>query len=501
MPELNLQDVIEWTSARLAWPPARPASLDFRALSTDTRCVGKGDLFLALRGRQFDAHDFLRHALAAGAAGLVAETTSAAVADLLTDPAMTEPDAPPILLVADTLQALQQIAAGYRRSLHGSVVGITGSVGKTSTRQMIAACLQSRLQVHQTRGNYNNEIGLPQTLLQAVPADQAIVVEMGMRGRGEIDLLSRIASPDIAVITNIGISHIERLGSQQAILAAKAEIVRGLKPNGLLLLNGDDPMLRTLGRRLAGSRRVGFVTTDPSLADSLPGCLLLLGTRIELQNQQIRFVARLLHTDRPTADCQVDIPVTLPLPGRHHVQNALLGLAVACELGVPLAAAAAGTAHYENTGNRQRLIQAAGLLIMDDSYNASPESMLAALRTLADLAGGQRLLAALGGMLELGSHAAAAHRMVGEAAAQAGYQRVFALGPSAGDIAAGAQATQSGTTVDCFNSQAELIASLLATLQPGDHILVKGSRGFAMEKVTEAIMAAVQQPKEMNHAH
>jgi UDP-N-acetylmuramoyl-tripeptide--D-alanyl-D-alanine ligase len=512
MSGLSLTDVLRWTGARLAWPPAQPSRLIFRSLSTDTRSVGPGDLFLALRGRQFDAHDFLSHALAAGATGIIAETTAPAVDELLMDPAMTEPGAPPILLVSDTLHALQQIAAGYRQTLPGTVIGITGSVGKTSTRQMVAACLQTRMQVHQTRGNFNNEIGLPQTLLQAAADDQAIILEMGMRGSGEIDLLSRVAAPDLAVITNIGISHIERLGSQQAILTAKAEIINGLKPDGLLLLNGDDPMLRTLGRRLAGSRRVGFVTTDPALADSLPGCLLLLGTQIQAVDQQTRFTARLLLSDRATADLKVDVPVLLTQPGRHHVQNALLGLAVACELGLPLAAAAAGASQYENTGNRQRLIKVGGMLVMDDSYNASPESMLAALRTLSGLAGDNRLLAALGGMLELGSHSHAAHRMVGDAAARAGYQRILALGPSAADIASGAHAVDPDLPVDCFDSQAHLITALLAALKPGDHILVKGSRGYAMEKVTEAILAAAGQgsapaninqvsAKEIEHAH
>ncbi len=492
MSGLSLDAIIDWTGARLAWPPARPASLTVRRISTDTRNILPGDLFLALRGQHMDGHDFLRQALSAGAAGLIVEMTARAVSDLLTDPAMTEPNAPPILLVTDSLQALQRIAAGYRRLLPAPVIGITGSVGKTSTRQMVAACLKERLRVHQTSANNNNEIGLPLTLLQATAEDEAIVVEMGMRGPGEIELLSQIASPDLAIITNIGISHIERLGSQQAIMAAKSEIIHGLKDGGLLLLNGDDPMLRTLGRRLAGSRRVGFVITDPNLAGTLNGCLLLLATKIHTEGLQTHLVARLLHADRPTPDLQVDIPVVIPQPGRHHVQNALLGLAVAHELGLPLAVAAAGVAHYENTGNRQRLIPAGDLLIMDDSYNASPESMLAALKTLAELGQGHRLLAALGGMLELGHHAAAAHRQVGEAAARAGYQHIYALGPLAAEIAAGAQSVSTGTTVECYTNQHQLIAALLANLRPDDRILIKGSRGFAMEKVTEAILDAVR---------
>lgn len=250
MARLTLSQVLAFTGGNLHEASGRPAErtgLDepefiFQDVSTDTRTVGQGDLYLALRGAKYDGHEFLAQALTQGAAGLVIDEQAP-----LPEQIRVLAPAPVIVVVPDTLTALQDLAAGYRRTLSAPVIAITGSVGKTSTRGMVAACLKPTLQVCQTTANNNNEIGLPKTILAATPADQVIVLEMGMRGRGEIALLSKIAQPDIALITNIGVAHIERLGSQEEIFQAKAEIIAGLAPGDRVVLNADDPFLK-IGR-------------------------------------------------------------------------------------------------------------------------------------------------------------------------------------------------------------------------------------------------------------
>jgi UDP-N-acetylmuramoyl-tripeptide--D-alanyl-D-alanine ligase len=479
MHRLKLADGLTWTDGQVIAGPGDDPNLEFAGLSTDTRTIQAGCLYLALHGRQHDGHHYLAQALDAGAGGLLIDDRSALPADMRSCP---------VILVRDTLQALQDLAAGYRQTLPGRIIGISGSVGKTSTRQMISACLQPLMPVHQTAANQNNEIGLPQTLLQAEPGHEAVILEMGMRGPGEISLLSRIARPDIAVLTCIGYSHIGRLGSQAAILAAKAEIMDGLQPGGLLILNADDPLLLGLGRAQAG-RRLAFVTTSPDLAASLVmdgACFCLLADQIQTAAASTGFRASLF-----TAETNpVSFPVSLPFPGTHHVLNALFGLAVAQEMQADLTLAAAGAAACQTDGNRQRILEAGDILIMDDSYNAGPESMLAALRTLSGLAGSRRKIAALGGMLELGDFAGEAHREVGRQAALNGFDLLLVTGPQSPDLAAGARSVRADLPVHEYSNNLALAEALIPQLRAGDCLLVKGSRGFAMEKVTAAILVS-----------
>lgn len=486
MAHLQLSQVLEFTGGYLFGPDAGLGSrvigtgpeTSFRDISTDTRTLAQGDLFLALRGANFDGHEFLGQAVQAGATGLLIDER-AVVSGL---PAGVTGDAA-LIVVADTQKALQDLAAGYRLTLPAPVIAITGSVGKTSTRGMVAACLQPSLQVCQTKANNNNEIGLPKTLLSATPQDQAIVLELGMRGRGEIELLSRIARPDIALITTIGLAHIERLGSQQEIFQAKAEILTGLVPGGRVILNADDPFLRQLAKDIRHQYKVSLVSTSQPDPEEFSGMEVFWADQLHLSGHQSSYRLRLW----PSRQHQLPLTVSLPVAGRHMVSNSLFGLAVADSLGLDLSVAAKGAAQFENTGNRQRLIQAGSLLILDDSYNASPESMLAALETGQAIAGGRRLIAALGGMLELGDHAPQAHFAVGEAAARHDYAQVLALGPQAEAVRSGFTSLPSAGTCSTYADQPALIEALLQLLQPGDFLLVKGSRGFAMEQVTAAV--------------
>lgn len=485
MPELSLQDIRRWTGAEcLAGSRQRP-EYRLAGVCTDSRVIRPGCLFIALRGERFDGHDYLAQAVVRGAGGLLIDN-AAAVGRL------DMPDALPILLVPDAPAGLQALAAGYRMTLTAPIIAVTGSVGKTSTRQMISACLDPMIQVHQTAANLNNEIGLPQTLLQAEPEDQAVVLEMGMRGPGEIALLSSIARPDIAVITGIGWSHIGRLGSRAAILAAKAEIVQGLQPDGLLILNGDDPLLLELGRSLAGRRHLAFITAGPPVAGELADLAgqaewLIRADSVQATGTSVSFTAR-MEGGTDEREPAPSVPVVLPYPGLHHVRNALFGLAVARALRLDLEKAARGAAACRNTGNRQRLIHLGGIVLMDDSYNAAPESMQAALETLAGLAGpGQRKIAALGCMLELGSFAPEAHRQVGELVARLGYQLLLVIGPQAEDMLVGARSVRPDLPSCACADHQEMTGRLMAVLQPGDHLLVKGSRGLAMEEVTRIL--------------
>lgn len=480
MPDLHLNDILTWTGGQLLSNGAIRPDFDFTGISTDTRTLKLGNLYLALSGAQHDGHQFLTQARLAGAAGLLI-----ARADALNN-MQSEFNPGIVILVDDTLKALQDIAAGYRLTLPARVIGISGSVGKTSTRQMISCCLETALRVHQTAGNLNNEIGLPQTILAASADHEAVVLEMGMRGQGEISLLSRVAQPDIVVLTCIGLSHIGRLGSQAAILAAKAEIVDGLRPGGLLILNGDDQLLLSWGRTQT-ERRLAWITVDDRLAAELApdAAFVVSGGQIMTTANSSTFEAAVF----ASGALKQKIVVSLPFPGTHHIHNAMFGLAVAAELGLDLARAAAGFLNCQITGSRQRIIDTGEILIMDDSYNASPESMLAAMRTMAELAAGKRrLVAALGCMLELGDFAESAHYTLGTQAAELGFARILVTGPQAASVAAGVRSVNPDLPVEIHADNLKLAAALDSELLAGDCLLVKGSRGFAMEKVTEAVL-------------
>jgi UDP-N-acetylmuramoyl-tripeptide--D-alanyl-D-alanine ligase len=488
MPEILLGDILKWTGGMAAAPEMAHPDLVVRGICTDSRAVTPGCLFLALHGQHCDGHGFLSQAAASGAAALLIDDADA-YERLKSDPAYAK-GRPPAILTGDTLKALQDLAAGYRLTLPGKVIGITGSVGKTSTRQMVGACLGTGLSVHQTQANLNNEIGLPATILQAEKSHQAVILEMGMRGPGEISLLSRIARPDAVMITNIGTSHIGRLGSREAILSAKAEILDGLRDDGLVILNANDPYLVRLGdsqprRRLAWVQSSGSLDNLAGQARFLDAEFFIVAEGIRPLQDRTEFTACLAVSGHLLRE----VPVKLPFPGEHHVSNVLFGLAAAYEMGIDLKLAASGAATCRFAGSRQRILQAGPITVMDDSYNASPESMQAALRTLSTLAGpGRRKIAALGGMLELGDFSAEAHRETGVLAAKQGFDRLFVIGPFGAEVEAGAHAVNPDLPVILYEDNAGLSAGILEHLQPGDFLLVKGSRGFAMENVTGAVL-------------
>jgi UDP-N-acetylmuramoyl-tripeptide--D-alanyl-D-alanine ligase len=448
-------------------PLGSAATTPIRRVSTDSRGDLAGALFVPLVGERFDGHRFLAAALAAGAAGAVAQADRLDPAQLV---ALGSRSAVPIWLVPDSQFALQQLARQWRRNLAIPVVAVTGSAGKTTTRELIRSALQPLGPVVASSGNENNDIGVPLTLLRAGVDTAALVVEMGMRGLGEIERLSVCAEPDVAVITNIGTAHIGRLGSREAIAAAKCEITACLCPDGVLVIPAGDPLLENAlgsvwsGRVLRVALADELAGFDPALpAADLVGHLAAAGEALELAG---------------------GLSLALPLEGRHNARNLLLAVAVAGELGLEPARLAAMA--VEVPGGRSRRLRVGGVQVLDETYNASPEAMLAALELLASQKALRRF-AVLGTMLELGDRSLDLHHSVGERAGDLAAQGLLdglvivdggAEGHSLAEGVAGR--LELLARVDDPAAAAALLCDWLA---PGDGLLLKASRGVALEQM------------------
>jgi len=429
-------------------------------------------------GERFDGHRFLPEVLTR-AAGAIAQADRIDRSELQ---GLAERHRCPLWIVDDSLQAYQQLARLWRRNLTAPVVAVTGSAGKTTTRELIRACLAPLGPVVASSGNENNDIGAPLTLLRAQAETAALVVEMGMRGLGEIERLSRCAEPDIAVITNIGTAHIGRLGSREAIASAKCEITAALRSDGLLVIPAGDPLLeQALAAGWQGRvRRIALADETGGFPPGLPaadmvGSLEPAGG----EHQQLRL--------------EGFSPIGLPLAGRHNARNLLLALAVAQELGVSRQALDQLTVSVP--GGRSRRLQIGGLQVLDETYNASPEAMLAALDLLAASGGGRRY-AVLGTMLELGEQSLALHRQVGERAAElAGrglLQGLVIVDGGAEGAAMEAAAAVSLGQLARVETPEQAVEALIPWLAAGDTLLLKASRGVALEKALPLLESALQ---------
>jgi UDP-N-acetylmuramoyl-tripeptide--D-alanyl-D-alanine ligase len=445
----SLSQAAAWLDARLI---GEDRAID--GVGTDTRRLEPGQLFVALAGPRFDGHDFAPEAVAGGAAALL-------VSRELGTPL-------PQLLVPDTRLALGRLAAAWRATLAARVVGITGSNGKTTTKEMIAAILAAVGPTAATQGNLNNDIGVPLTLLAA--RDEAfLVVEMGANHSGEIAALTAMVRPHVALITNAGRAHLEGFGSREAVARAKGEILGGLGPEGFFVLNADDPWA-PLWRALAGSRRVlsfglgggAKVRPEPgSWATSLNGSGFHCRYRV--------------HTPRGRLDLE------LALAGRHNLMNALAAVAVAEALALePTVIGAALAGLRPLSGRLNPLATTSGARLIDDSYNANPESVAAALELLKGLPGRRWLV--LGDLAELGSAAAGLHRELGVQARQAGLERLWAVGPLSSEAVVGF-----GGGGRQFQTPRALEEALAPELGPADVVLVKGSRSAGMERVVRTL--------------
>ena len=432
--------------------PQMQAQATLADVCTDTRKIQPDSLFVCLRGERFDGHTFAPQAAQLGAAALLVDHP-------------VEADVPQ-LVVNDTGKALLQLAGWYRRRFRLPVVGLTGSVGKTTTKEFIALVLGAKYNTLKTQGNLNNEIGVPQMLFRLEDSHTAAVIEMGMNHFGEISRLTRAVAPTVGLITNIGVSHIENLGSRAGILQAKLEILEGMAPGAPLIVNIDNDMLRTVK---LGDRPLLTFAIDDQSAD-------FTATDIAEQGSSTAFT---VHHSTFTQS------VTIPTVGIHNVYNALAAMAVGYVTGVDPAAAAAALANYVPAGMRQNLVQVGGVQVIEDCYNASPDSMRAALQTLGKLPV-QRRYAVLGAMLELGDYAREAHTQVGKMAAENGIDGVLAYGADAAYIVEAAK--QAGLeNARLFDTKEALAQSLAQQVQPGDGVLFKGSRGMHLEDVMHTV--------------
>lgn len=427
----------------------------FTGICTDTRKVDPHDLFISLVGEKFDGHDFIEQAMAKGASGIITSRL-----DIVIPPNMT------VILVNDTLQALQRLAWFHRKRFNIPIVAITGSTGKTTTKDMVAAVLASKLNVLKTAGNFNNEIGLPLTLLQLTAEHEVAVVEMGMRGEGQIRELANIALPTVAVITNVGETHIELLGSIENIAAAKAELLEVIPESGLTILNADDHYVQAMAEKVAS--RVTLFGLEQ-------GTLRAEEIRTDVQGMNFR-----CHS------IQGNIPMSIPTVGKHNVYNALAAIAVGLELNLSFDEIRSGLSNFNASPMRLHIEAMGDYVVINDAYNASPMSMLAAIDTLLEVAT-KRKVAVLGDMLELGHIAATAHRQIGEKLAQCNIDIVVTVGELANHIAQAAIDGGVTKVIPCENHE-EAQEALKKVLEPGDTILIKGSRGMKMENMVKMFL-------------
>ena len=428
----------------------------------DNREARPGSLFIAIKGERLDGHQFIDSAVEAGATAVLCHKDVSCKV--------------PTVKVADTTKAFLDLAKSYRLEYDIPVVALTGSVGKTTTKEMIWCVLNAKYHAHKTYKNWNNEIGLPKVLLRLEPEHTALVLELGMNHKGEISTLSKTALPDIGVITNVGVSHIENLGSREGILAAKLELLDaaklelldGMKPGSPLLLNKDNDMLSTVD---LPDYNIRWFAIHDETAD-------IRAEDIEYLDDSTVFT---VVSDR--GRCKVELPTT----GEHNVYDALAAIGVGLELEIPLEDAAAALKQYRPAGMRENVVEKGGVTVIEDCYNASPDSMKAMAETLMlKGAPGRRKIAIIGDMLELGDYSEEAHALAGQYMAEAGVDLLITYGPMS-KFAAQSAREHGLLRVFDFQDKADLTSKLTGMLKPGDVVAVKGSRGMQMEEIIQNI--------------
>ena len=462
MKELTLKQLAQWCGGRVV---PEDADCVIKGMQQDSRDICYGDLFVAIAGEHFDGHNFVKKAAESGAlAALVDHETGNGV---------------PEIVVEDTLLAYGAIAKNYLKMLDIPVVAITGSVGKTTTKEMISGVLAGKYRVSKTLGNHNNNLGLPITVMEMGADTQMAVLELGMNHFGEMSYLTSIARPSVVVITNIGTMHIEHLGTREGILKAKLEIMQGIRDDGVAVFNGDEPLLWNL--REGTHRRIYF----------------------GIENECCDVVAR----DIRQADGGVDFEVSgfgqtfrvfVPQEGRHMVYNALAAIAVGLVQDLSAEVITRQLSLFHNTGMRQRVTEEDGITIIDDCYNAGPESMEAALCVLRERRCSGKRIAVLGDMLELGNRAMAEHYRVGRLAAEAA-DVIMAYGKHSERIITGA--VTGGMNPKCaihYDDQTEMAQALCRAAKQGDVLLFKGSRGIKMERVMRQFLEERAAQNEQN---
>ena len=418
--------------------------LSVLGITTDTRQIQPQELFIALTGENFDGHNFTQQAVDKGAIAVIVDR-------------QIESLTVPQFIVKDTLEAYQQIAHWWRDRFNIPVVGVTGSVGKTSTKELISAVLSTQGKVLKTEGNFNNEIGVPKTLLQITPQHSYAVVEMAMRGKGEIALLTNIARPTIGVITNVGTAHIGRLGSREAIAQAKCELLAQMPDTSTAILNYDNSLLIETAEKVWQGKTITYGLTGGDVRGQINGNNITVADR----------------------------SLPLPLPGEHNASNYLAAIAIAQELKIDFAPLIAGLQVQLPKGRARRYDLPNDVVVLDETYNAGLESMLAAVQMLKETPG-TRHIAVLGTMKELGEHAPQLHHQVGKKAQELNLDLLFVLADEAAteEMIKGA----AGITTECFSDRTALTNKLKQIVRSGDRILCKASNSVGLNKVVEALI-------------
>ena len=427
--------------------------IEISAITTDSRKIQKNGMFIAICGEKSDGHDYIGKCFDDGALCCISERELPG-------------ESRPYIQVESSLTALKQLAAYYRQQLDIKVVGITGSVGKTSTKEMIASVLSQKYCVHKTLGNFNNEWGLPITIFEMNEKHQVAVLEMGVNHFGEMRRLSSVASPDICVITNIGIAHLEFFKTREGILQEKSQMIQDMKTGGSILLNGDDDLLRDMGP---------VKGVDPEFFGLGKNCQFYA---TDVESLGLRGSSCTIHLPSGESfDCIV------PLPGAHMVQNALAGTAVGYQLGLTPAEIKAGIEGLPSIPGRNNIIQTDKIIILDDCYNANPISMQASLDVLNMAIG--RKVAVLGDMGELGETGKELHYETGAHAGDIGIDLVCGIGELSKELVAGA--SEHGCEAKWFPAKADFLAELKHLIQPGDNILVKASHGMQFPEIVDEL--------------
>lgn len=451
MLELNLQEIVKATKGALL----KEADVkEIKAVSTDTRKIEEGTMFIALKGENFNGNNYVLDAFNKGAKIAIVDEVKCDLNELKEDVALIK--------VQNTGRALMDLAKFYREKLGLKIVGITGSAGKTSTKDLVAAVLSDKYKVFKTKGNFNNEIGLPLMILELDSTYDVAILEMGMRGLGQIKELAEIASPDLGIITNIGISHIEILKTRENILKAKMEIATFFDKNNTLVVCGNDDFLGALPEA-----KYKIVKTG-------------VGENFEIGAKNI--VLEELSSKFTVYDGEKEEEFSLDMPGEHNISNLMLGIAIAKELGVSFEEMKRGLKNIEATSMRLELIKKDGFSILNDCYNSSPVAVKSAIDVMKNIEG-KRRIAVLGTMRELGHKSEEAHMEIGKYAKENGIKKVLCFGDFSENIKEG---YGEGCTV--YENKEELIKDLLNIICEGDIILVKASRSLKFEEITKALL-------------
>lgn len=453
MEDIMVRDIVEATKGTLLCGDENTVITD---LCIDSKEVKEGDLFVPIIGERVDAHRFIEQALEIGAAALTSEHETASYEK-------------PYIKVSDTVQALQDIGAYIRKRIQIPIIAVTGSVGKTTTRNMITTALRSQKQVFETQRNCNSQIGVPIMLTRISRSDEMAVLECGMSEVGQIDILSNLVKPKHAVVSTIGVAHIEQLKTQEKIRGEKLSIINGMDKDGTLFLNGDDPMLAEM-RGSFNCKTCYYGTQewcDYRAED------------IQFDNGRSYFVC--VHQ-------QERVPVELSVLGSHNVLNCVAAIAVSHVCGIPMEASAAEFAHFH--GMRQNIIQLENrFTIIDDTYNASPDSMRASLDVLCHMETEGKRIAVLGDMFDLGENSQSYHQEIGEFLSKLPINELVAVGERAKWISQAVRESKTGIQVCEFSENEEAVMYLLATLMPGDIVLIKGSNGMHMNEIVRLLEA------------